>query len=257
MGNVHSLSSEAVLGGIVIIGGVVYYSYIHSPPAYPQPNKSTSSNANKKGKKKNSKKSTSVEADPLLKGKTNVDPIVVAFPTILPGQFDADSIASDAQPAPQSKQKSKKKKGKGKDKPTTADASSAESSTPVPPSKPKQKRSSPADPSTSAKSTLKSPPSIDTGTDGSWTRVESHNRKAKQATGGELQPSLSVTTETETGESSPVAEKTTDEDRVEGVRAGWANENRRTLAEKILPKPRKTAVDECVQLTLHSFINRG
>jgi hypothetical protein len=73
--------------------------------------------------------------------------------------------------------------------------------------------------------------------------VESHNRKAKQAA-GEQQPALSVTTETETEESSPVAERT-DEDK--DVRAGWSsNENRKTLAEKLLPKPRKTAVDEYV-----------
>ena len=74
--------------------------------------------------------------------------------------------------------------------------------------------------------------------------MESHNRKAKQAAGDQQQPSLSVTTETETGDSSPVAERT-DEDK--DVRAGWSsNENRKTLAEKLLPKPRKTAVDEYV-----------
>jgi len=74
--------------------------------------------------------------------------------------------------------------------------------------------------------------------------VESHNRTAKQAAEGQLQPSLSVTTETESGESSPVTERT-DEDR-DVTPAKNSNEKRRTLAEKLLPKPRKTDVDEYV-----------
>jgi hypothetical protein len=243
MGNVHSISSEAALGGVVILSGVAYYKYTQSPTTHTQQSSnSPASKPSKKSKKKNSKQSTSVQADPSSKNKASATPIVVSFPTVLPGQFDAESIASDEPPAAQSK-KSKKKKGKGKDKPTSAGVSSAESSTPVPQSKPKQKRSSPSDPLTS-KSTVKSAPLIDTVTDGSWTRVESHNRKAKHAAGGQLQPSLSVTTETETGEESPVTERT-DEDK--DVRAGKSsNENRRTLAEKLLPKPRKTAVDEYV-----------
>jgi hypothetical protein len=42
-----------------------------------------------------------------------------------------------------------------------------------------------------------------------------------------------------------------DEDK--DVRAGWSNENRKTLAEKLVPKPRKTAVDEYVPSILSSW----
>ena len=91
--------------------------------------------------------------------------------------------------------------------------------------------------------------------DGSWTRVESHTRKAKQAI-GEHQPSLSVTTETETGNSSPVADRS-DEDEVIRARKS-TKENKKTLAEKLLPKPRKTAVDEYVLplATIFPYISR-
>ncbi|KIM88394.1 hypothetical protein PILCRDRAFT_814293 [Piloderma croceum F 1598] len=249
MGNVHSLSSQAVLGGIVLLSGVAYYLYPPTPTIHAaKPRDSTPQKPNKKGKKKNSKPSTSLQADSLSKDQGTV---VVAFPTFLPGQFDAESIASDEPSASQPK-KSRKKKGKGKDKQTTAGASSAESSTPVPQSKPKQKRSS--EPLTSKSATVKSAPLIDTTTDGSWTRVESHNRKAQQAAGDQLQPSLSVTTETETGESSPVTERT-DEDK-DVVPPRSSNENRRTLAEKLLPKPRKTAVDDMLETPDYPAISR-
>ena len=73
---------------------------------------------------------------PSLKDNAGASPIVVGFPTVLPWQFDAESVASDEHSS--KSEKSKKKKDKGKDKPTTAGGSSAELSTPVPPSKLKQ-----------------------------------------------------------------------------------------------------------------------
>jgi uncharacterized membrane protein len=112
MGNVHSLSSQTVLGGIVLLSGVAYYLYPQTPTTHAaKPSDSTPPKPNKKGKKKNSKQSTSVQADSSSKDQGAVAPIVVAFPTVLPGQFDAESIASDEPPASQSK-KSRKKKGK-------------------------------------------------------------------------------------------------------------------------------------------------
>jgi hypothetical protein len=123
-GNVHSLSSQTVLGGIVLLSGVAYYLYPQTPPTHAaKPSNSTPPKLKKKGKKKNSKQSTFVQADPSSKDQGAVAPIVVAFPTILPGQFDAVSITSDEAPASQSKKS--RKKGKGKYKQTTAGASSA------------------------------------------------------------------------------------------------------------------------------------
>src|ERR1700676_5286023 len=113
MGNVQSLSPQTVLGGIVIIGGVVYYASTYAQSSITHlhhANQSTSSNANKKGKKKSTKKSPPVEQKtdiftPLPKGKASVTPIDVGFPTVLPGQFDAESVASEELPSQSKKPK--------------------------------------------------------------------------------------------------------------------------------------------------------
>jgi hypothetical protein len=115
---------------------------LHTTYLYPQtstihvakPSDSVLPKPNKKGKKKNSKQSTPLQADSPSKDQGAVAPTVVAFPTVLPSQFDAELIASDEPPPSQSK-KSRKKKGKGKDKQMTAGVSSAELSMPVPQSK--------------------------------------------------------------------------------------------------------------------------
>lgn len=245
MGNIHSLSSEAIVGGVVLVGGVAYYSYTqvsHPDAASLSQEAGPSEAASKKGKKK---KKGSASTEPTSIAEEKAAPRVVGFPAVLPGQFDAESVASDEPPSQIQPKKTKKKKAKGKNTTgaTTTPVesgvvSSAESATPVPRSstpKQKQKKKSPsADPS-SSKPTLKSAPSIDTGTDGSWTRVESSSRRAKQ------QPSDAAGT---TGtEDSPIADRT-DDDAAQPA----STENRRTLAEKLVPKPRKTRVDEYVVL---------
>jgi hypothetical protein len=112
MGNVRSFSSQAVLGGIVLLSGVAYYLYGYQTPTIhvAKPSDSVSPKPNKKGKKKKSKQSTPLQANSSSKDQGAVAPIVVAFPTVLPGQFDAESIASDEPPASQSKKSRKKGK---------------------------------------------------------------------------------------------------------------------------------------------------
>ena len=52
-----------------------------------------------------------------------------------------------------------------------------------------------------------------------------------------------TTSVTGTGNSSPVTERTEEESQ---LASSGVSDNRRTLAEKLLPKPRKTGVEECV-----------
>jgi hypothetical protein len=161
------------------------------------------------------------------------------------------------------KKSKKKKKGKSSAAPTAAtgvtvpDAPSAagyhsDSSAEHP--QPKAKRPQKSSPSSSQHTrapALQSTISIDT--DGSWTRVGSARRKQHAAgpastsegpSGPSADPTTSdagVTTSL-TGNSSPVAERTEDEEPMYSSRDG--PETRRPLAERLLPKPRKTGVDE-------------
>ena len=101
--------------------------------------------------------------------------------------------------------------------------------------------------------------------DGGWTRVET--KKTARGVGGAtaaqkdgLEVSTSdagvTTSVTGTGNSSPVTERT--EELEEGSHLADSvdsmPENRRTLAEKLLPKPRKTGVEEYVSSSLLSSV---
>jgi len=80
--------------------------------------------------------------------------------------------------------------------------------------------------------------------DESWTRVDSRRRTVTS----NLSPvegvvsDAGVTTTSLTGNSSSVAERSDNEEPVS--RADGTSENRRMLAERLLPKPRKAGVDE-------------
>ena len=87
--------------------------------------------------------------------------------------------------------------------------------------------------------------------DDGWTKVEAKKTaRAQQKASGSGAPQLEVSTSdagvttsvTGTGNSSPVTERTEDSQLADSATL----ENRRTLAEKLLPKPRKTGVEECV-----------
>ena len=169
-------------------------------------------------------------------------PLVVPFPAVVPGGFESAPADTESFELPTAKAKAKKKKGKKAATPAAsatqravpADAQSEssatapESSTPVP--RPKRK----------------SPPVLDN--DGPWTRVESRKKpaRAQEAT---TSTSLSVEQVTsDTGITTSVtgtSEPTEDEQEAEGA-SEREPENRRTLAERLLPKPRKTKVEEYV-----------
>ena len=201
-----------------------------------------------KGGKKKKKKAANEGGGVQSTARTEVEPTVVAFPAVVPGGFvdepqqQASEMAISSTTASKSKKKKKAKKNAGNtsgvplDAQSDSSATAPESSTPVP--RPPAKR--------------KSTPVLDA--DGPWTRVESRKRPTPQqqpapGSSGAPEPAASdagITTSV-TGTSSPVTERTEDE------QALATEENRRTLAERLLPKPRKTHVEECVHISRAGF----
>jgi hypothetical protein len=241
MGSVVSLPTVISLA---LITGGIFYGFVQkhgAPPDWAQ-----SSNRavlpdevvvlpETKGKKK--KKAAAKGTAPSA-SQTEVEPTVVSFPAVVPGALDQpEPVAEQASAAAaKSKKKKKTKKTAGGaqqvplDAQSDSSATAPESSTPVP--RPAKRKSTPV---------------LDA--DGPWTRVESRKRGAVQ----QQQPSTSsaapeppasdagITTSV-TGTSSPVTERTTEDEQPLGTADG-----RRTLAERLLPKPRKTHVEECVR----------
>ncbi|KDR66137.1 hypothetical protein GALMADRAFT_273747 [Galerina marginata CBS 339.88] len=107
-------------------------------------------------------------------------------------------------------------------------------------------------------------------TDSSWTRVGSHRRGPtatdadSSALSAEADPTTSDAgiTPSVTGNSSPVVERrmstsTEDESFLLNVNVTrGSGENRRTLAEKLLPKPRKTGVDDMLETSDFPTLSR-
>ena len=196
------------------------------------------------------------------------EPVVVPFPPVIPGGFAPEQTADaagDASKAPKKKKKKGAKKGSasaGGAAHTPADALSESSATapesalPSSSSAPPKKSRTP--PGAAGTGSLREEP---------WTRVESRKRRAGGASAapsasapagaGEPQRPLENSvisdaglTTTATGYSSPTTERTEDDELepAEGsARAGGGGETaRRPLAERMLPKPRKTGVEEYV-----------
>ena len=188
-----------------------------------------------------------------VKSKTDEpNPTVVPFPAVIPGGFgggDATSSAVEqdtdagAPPKPKKKKKGKSKKGLiegAGSNPQVEDKSDA---------------AGPAESSSlgrSASSKKRQPQSSEASNAGlddseAWTRVESRRKPKSQPSdskgpGQDTVSDAGITTSV-TGNSSPATE---DEggpvDQPDSSSA--PGENRRTLAEKLTPKPRKTGVEE-------------
>ncbi|PSR76298.1 hypothetical protein PHLCEN_2v8530 [Hermanssonia centrifuga] len=192
---------------IALISGAIAYGFLERRPPPPEWN----------AKLADDKKST-----------------VVSFPAVVPGSFDT--------PEPTTKQKSKKKKPK---KSTTAapavrstDDAQSDSSATAP-----EAHTPVARPSTSKRSS----PSILDG-DGQWTRVEPRKRNPPQlptaAEGSKTAATVEASITSVTGTSSPTADPTEDEQQPP---LQPEKNNRRPLAERLLPKPRKTGVDDMLE----------
>lgn len=272
MGSAQSyISSEAALTTLVVAGaiGLGYTQVGRSSPTV----RSSTDAAPKsdKGKKKRVKPSVVFSGDISDKGHTNNDKS--QHPTALnplpgfPGQFEPttspDSHLSDVAATSSSQTKAKKpKKKKPKSAVTTdpiiqevAASSSADYSSEISNksrTKNLKRQQQPQSSSSQMTRLQESTASIDT--DESWTRVGSVRRNTPLAKNSAA--SFDVTTSDadtgltpQTGSSSPVAERGTEEEESPSflldIGSRESGENpRKTLAEKLLPKPRRTGVDE-------------
>lgn len=227
MGSVVSLPTAI---SITLIAGGILYGFLEKRPPPPAWNARSIDSAptaeKKKGKKKKGGQADATAAQP---APTEPAPTVVSFPAVVPGGFES---VTDAPATPELPTKSKAKKKKAKkagstgtgggtraiplDAQSESSATAPESSTPV--ARPTKHKS-------------KSPPVADA--DGPWTRVETRRRNGKES---QPTPSDAGVTTSVTGTSSPTGD--------EASQSLDTDANRRTLAEKLLPKARKTGVEE-------------
>ncbi|RPD58896.1 hypothetical protein L226DRAFT_553825 [Lentinus tigrinus ALCF2SS1-7] len=241
MGSAQSYIPVATL---VVAGAAAYgYAQLKQPTPVPQGPSTSSSSASSSSKKQKHKKKTGAGAGTgPSKEDVPAEPSVVSFPPVIPGDFDAPSAAtSDPADRPAAAVgKPKKKKKAKKASPVPVDAQSESSAT--------------APESSAARRTKKSatPKPLD---DDGWTRVETKKKTVRDAAkgdapAGEGRPQLEVSTSdagittSATGNSSPVTERTEDES---ALADSGISENRRTLAERLLPKPRKTGVEDLLE----------
>ncbi|KAI0060662.1 hypothetical protein BV25DRAFT_1827522 [Artomyces pyxidatus] len=213
MGSASSnISSESVLTVVVLAGALTfgYFQYTRTADS-PQPSAAPSKKKQKKGKQVTEPVPSKADPTPA--------PVVTPFPTVIPGEFESGSTA-DVDPAAKSK---KPKKKKGKKAASEQQAALSDSSTgAAPKAAPKAKKQSPPAQGASAPSDVR---------DERWTRVESRKKKPTPvpvdagAVEGEkavLKPTLStadlgtsdagITTSVTTGNSSPVTERTTEDE---------------------------------------------
>ena len=275
MGSAFSfVSSGTVLTILVVTVGVTYIFYTSQagehPPgsrlALPKEKSKHSSSLKKKSKKKQAVTkevvTSAAEEDVKFPGsepstssgvKSKSDeqkPTVLSFPTVIPGGFGSDATTSAVEhdtDAGGSGKPKKKKKGKSKKAGTEGAGSRAQVEE-------KSDVADHVDPSSLGRSAGSKNRQLQSGEEGgagldpeAWTRVESRRKPKSQPTDSKSGPQdgtsdAGITTSV-TGNSSPVTED--EAGPTPQLDASSASkENRRTLAEKLIPKPRKTGVEE-------------
>lgn len=261
MGSIQSYLNSSQILAVAICTGAI--SYVVAQRLLTQPPSGTthgraetgsgSSTSNvKKGKKLRQGVQSDTGTSSSLEPPTNVTPIVVPFPAVIPGGFDSgvgDEEGTASKSTKPKKRKSTKKSGTpvagGSNRPNDVQSDSSATapetysqSTPRP-----TKKKSPAPKGTSQSSSLDQ--------DGPWTRVETRRRASPNPTtpvgtedthpqrGLNASTSDAGITTSVTGTSTPATE---DESH-----SLAAPENRRTLAEKLVPKARKTGVEDLLE----------
>jgi hypothetical protein len=265
MGSAQSyISSEAALTTLVVAGAIglgytqIGRSSVRSTDATPQSDK---------GKKKRAKSSVVFSGDFSDKGHLNNDKSQQHLIPGFPGQFEPttspDSHLSDVAATSSSLSKAKKSKKKKVKAAVTTDPIVREVATSSSPdysseiskkfmTKNLKRQPQPQSSSSQMTGFIESTPSIDT--DGSWTRVGSVRRhtplsKNNMASFDTTTSDADTGLTPQTGNSSPVAERITEGEESSSflldIGSRESGENpRKTLAEKLLPKPRRTGVDE-------------
>ena len=198
------------------------------------------------GSKKNKKKKAGATSD--APSASGVQPNVVSLPPAIPGGFEPTTPTPET-PTESATKSKKKKKAKKAGTPTVSAAGSriissepqSDSSATAPESHvkpPKKKSPTPKPPTPSSSSLLDN--------DGPWTRVEARKRtNVQHAPDGSVSSSALARTESDAGITSLTGTSSSVADEAE-AETSHPEENRRTLAEKLLPKPRKTGVEEYV-----------
>ena len=270
MGSAQSyISSEAALTTLVI-AGAIGLGYTQTGRSSTTVGSIDATPQSDKGKKKRAKPSVVFSGDFSDKGHTENDKsqhLTDLNPLLgFPGQFEPttspDSHLSDVAATSSSLSKAKKsKKKKGKSAATTdpivrevAASSSADYSSEISNKSRTKNLKRQQQPQSSSQMTRLQDSTASIDTDGSWTRVgfdRRHIPLSKNSTASFDATTSDVDTglTPQTGSSSPVAERGTEEEESPsflldiGSRESAENP-RKTLAEKLLPKPRKTGVDE-------------
>ena len=266
-----SVQSTLAIAGLVAVGSAaVYYFYGQPESTSKPPGPPTEQSKSTKSKKRTTNADEDIDeilaAQAALQKSSAaaVKPHVVEFPEIVPGGF-APEKESTPKPETGSKDKRAKKKKKkstaavpvsqSEDASSSADDPNASSTNliPEPSSTSKKKKkdrakksSATQEPSGTGSSTRGSAirqTALDEALDdGPWTRVESRKRtQGSSVNQGEQIVSDAGITTSVTETSSVATERTDDE---EDTNAVTPSENRKTFAEKMLPKPRKTGVEE-------------
>lgn len=274
MGSAQStLGPEIITAGVIVAGSAAaaYGYFEHTKKAGKDTGEAQPATATEKKKKKSKSAKSDAEFDRIVAAAaaennkqraaattSQASAVVTAFPDVVPGSFDAADTSDAAITAPKEK-KTKKKKAKKASTvaPTTGTVSSAtspesstirlsaETSTPADPpqrispgasKKDKKKRAASSTPVPAAGPSSQAD-------DSAWTRVESRKRgnSKKSLEQSEILTSDTNLTTSETNNtetSSVMTDKTEDELS--------AAPERKTFVEKMLPKPRKTGVEECV-----------
>jgi len=255
MGSSQSvLTPEAAVVLAVAVGaiGIGYKQLGQTSPEAPTATRAPSSSG-KKGKKRQNQEKTQSAVD-----QPEISPVPLA--KIVPGGFEPDQTSSalaeeeDAASSPPSKASAKGKNKKKKKKTKTATSATSPSSSSlldgvgvVSGPTYDSESSIPAKKAPSAQPSRILHPSVSIDTDGSWTRVQAGRRKRGAASG----PAADVTTTTDpgifTGNSSPITERTEDDSSLHASHPSVDDpsvDDDIPLAERLLPNPVKTAVDE-------------
>lgn len=234
MGSVQSLfASQNVIAAIVLVAAIattIRRNCVNNDDALT--NVPVDKTASKKGKKKSSAGKLKDVSKATSRNEESPVPVTVASDNSLshgtvPGGIP--ELGTNTSPAsPSNLVKEKKRKGK-KSRTPLPSGTPSESPTPVAgPSRPSTASGSPQPPKR---------PSTHSSTAEAWTRVESR-RKVSGANATTSDAGITTATSVEEdGSSSGAMEKTGDDEN---------NHSQKTLAEKLLPKGRKTAVDEWV-----------
>ncbi|KAF9219992.1 hypothetical protein BS17DRAFT_788400 [Gyrodon lividus] len=247
-------------------------------PAQPASNDGTTKNPKAKPKKKKQSPKTAQlpGAPPVPKPKPEPEPVVVVvpFPRVIPGQFEvlppATATTHEPVAVPSKKGNRKKKrtdnnhnanKGvgtglaeEGDDDGSSASPARASRDGDAPDTCSTAQGKAPASTASQdalpSQSRLGSSPSFDT--DSSWTRIEPERQNPPTSAGESGARMLAVSTDVGSSDfgDSPVAERSDDDvaGLETGTRAADDRDSPRTLAERLVPRPAKTGVDDMLEL---------